>query len=349
MEVESGEHSSTIINSVSALSFASSDRKAWAQLQRELEAAGVSRRQLQQHRGMIVCMFQNAISKEDEVFDQGTANISIEDDTIQSRDGSNHHLVERPSSHISKKYSRPTLFMSFFTRRYREMLVSASRDGHVAKLKIALANGAYVNARDDNGWTALALATKGGHGQSVELLLCHGAHLNESRIMYTHESTPSVLAIRSGHVEILCTLLRHGADVNRGAPLHEAVIQDHLGMVRLLLDYHASTKMYSHMDLAPIIANAGRFDCGFGSGSSTPLHVAVMIGNINIVRVLLEAGANTESKIGFWTGFSSHTALHLAVLFNRTDVVRILLNHQAALHPVTFWGHTPLYLAVKNG
>ncbi|CAG0911253.1 unnamed protein product, partial [Cyprideis torosa] len=76
---------------------------------------------------------------------------------------------------------------------------------------VLIENGAEVNARDDDGWTPLLLATRRGHHFIVHLLLAHGADLN---IRDCDKQTPLHLASRRGHHSIVHLLLAHGADLN---------------------------------------------------------------------------------------------------------------------------------------
>jgi uncharacterized protein len=54
-------------------------------------------------------------------------------------------------------------------------LMIASVLGRLDVVRLLLENGADVNAKDNKGQTALTLASKRGHTQTVELLKAHGA------------------------------------------------------------------------------------------------------------------------------------------------------------------------------
>ena len=59
------------------------------------------------------------------------------------------------------------------------------------------------------------------------------------------------------------------------------------------------------------------------SNTNTSLHLAVQNGNIDIVKMLLEAGHNPNE-----VNADSLTALDLAVMVNNTEVVQLLLEHK---------------------
>jgi hypothetical protein len=78
----------------------------------------------------------------------------------------------------------------------------------VGAVRILLASGADVNARDVNGATALIEAADRGHPKSVALLLKAGADLNVST---RGMGTALNAAERSGHRDIIAMLRQAGA------------------------------------------------------------------------------------------------------------------------------------------
>jgi ankyrin repeat protein len=95
--------------------------------------------------------------------------------------------------------------------------------------------------------------------------------------------TPLQLAARHGRIEVVRLLLEKGANVNaRDAggvtPLHEAAgPAGPVAVVRLLLEKEAN--VYAQDD-----------------DGKTPLDLAVVCGKPDVVRLLLETGANPEAK-----------------------------------------------------
>ncbi len=61
-------------------------------------------------------------------------------------------------------------------------LLRAVQVGNSTEVRALLEKGADANAtREDDGWTALMLAAKGGHLEIVETLLSKGADVNATR------------------------------------------------------------------------------------------------------------------------------------------------------------------------
>ena len=80
--------------------------------------------------------------------------------------------------------------------------------------------------------------------------------------------------------------------------------------------------------------------------SSTPLHDAVSSGNVDIVQILLDHGAN--QAIGDDRGM---TPLHHCCQDNSVAIARILLAHRdaaKALRKKDYKGRTPIALCTKN-
>ena len=76
----------------------------------------------------------------------------------------------------------------------------------------------------------------------------------------------------------------------------------------------------------------------------TPLIAATSAGQIEVVRLLLAAGAdpNLQSQ-------ELETGLHLAAIEGDGDLVRLLIGHGAKTEPITGLGDTPLVLATLHG
>jgi ankyrin repeat protein len=76
----------------------------------------------------------------------------------------------------------------------------------------------------------------------------------------------------------------------------------------------------------------------------TPLTYAGAYGNVEVVRVLLEGGANVNVS-----NVRRNTALHNAALNGNLDVCRLLLDWGAKVDSLNMWNSTPLHFAAWKG
>jgi ankyrin repeat protein len=102
---------------------------------------------------------------------------------------------------------------------------------------------AYINARDEDGWTPLLWASRGHNskdGSVVRLLLEHGADIN----VQMRAAGPRCTGLVNGALEVVRLLLEHGADVeakdNDGkTALQVAAEEGHDEVVELLREHGA--------------------------------------------------------------------------------------------------------------
>ena len=84
----------------------------------------------------------------------------------------------------------------------------AAEIGDVAQVRMLLDKRAPIDARDDNGRTALMLAVLHGQSDAVDVLLAHGADPNAAD---AHGTTPLQAAIAADQQAIIAALQRAGA------------------------------------------------------------------------------------------------------------------------------------------
>lgn len=86
--------------------------------------------------------------------------------------------------------------------------IELCKSGDVRKVEEAIINGANVNAKYNDGWTALMWAAKRGHTETAELLLKHGADVNAKE---NKGWTALMFAAWNGYTETAELLRRYGA------------------------------------------------------------------------------------------------------------------------------------------
>lgn len=156
----------------------------------------------------------------------------------------------------------------------RPPLIWASEAKKRNTSRVLLERGARINARDDNGDTALHAAALYADPALVDLLLSYGASGN---VKDSIGQTPLHNAARHGQPEITRLLLRHGSDINAGdgmglPPIFEAVSYNQTECVNELLLHHPQL-------------NTKDFD------GKTPLKYAEGIQATQIIQMLKKAGA----------------------------------------------------------
>ncbi len=140
-----------------------------------------------------------------------------------------------------------------------------------------LFRGFDPNSVDAKGYTGLLYAAREGSVKVATLLLSQNKTLVEART--PQDENVLMLAALAGNEALAKTLIDKGADVNKPgwAPLHYAATKGHAGITRLLLEHHAYIDAES-------------------PNKSTPLMMAAMYGTFEVVKLLVEEGADVSLK-----------------------------------------------------
>lgn len=94
-----------------------------------------------------------------------------------------------------------------------DRMCRAAEAGNLPLIRTLVTRGANIDAIQQNGWTALMLATAASHLAVVQFLLAHGADVHHHSTRY-NDVDALMLAVSAGNVPISHILLAHGADVN---------------------------------------------------------------------------------------------------------------------------------------
>jgi ankyrin repeat protein len=210
-------------------------------------------------------------------------------------------------------------------------LAIAASNGSAAMIGVLLDAGADANAPDPAGDTPLMNAARVGRLDAVTLLLDRGATINATD--ETYQQTALMVAVREKHPEVVKLLITRGASVNaktrtgRTPPwvLPNSVpgFGHGIGIVRGGLPARGSR--------API------------PGGMTPLLYAARDGRLDIVGMLLDAGADINQRDA-----NDIPPLITAITNNHPDVARLLIDRGADIKAVDWYGRTPLWAAVET-
>ena len=99
-----------------------------------------------------------------------------------------------------------------------------------------------------------------------------------------------------------------------------------------------------HLEVVRLLLEAGADKHAVDTEGDTALSAAAQEGHLEVVRMLLEAGADKEAALT-----DGATALHFAAQDGHFEVVRLLLEAGADKDAATFHGSRALHLAAQNG
>ncbi len=182
-----------------------------------------------------------------------------------------------------------------------------------------LKRGADVNARSEMGETPLHIAAERCSEVALELMASYGAN---PYIRDAWGRTPSDVAGEDGAGFSLHTL-RTNAQVPL---LHFAVQQDADGKLSEWFSYHEKQELETR-----------------DSFGRTPLHLAAVAGNVDVMQWLLEQGCdvNSKDKLG-------ETPLHKAASHGHERAVNLLLRKGGDVAAVDAEGRTVVHFAAMK-
>ena len=262
-----------------------------------------------------------------------------------------------------------------FTPEGLTPLMIASGLGQPQMVEVLLSAGAQVLVVEPRmGATALHKAALSGNPNVVALLLDRGAFIDQQSPILGH--TALLDAVIYKHEDVVRLLLKRGARTSIPNHWNETALEvarrDGLDTIARLIEAknEADEQEVRAQTLVPAIkagdleeveqliaastaVNARLPMVGSPDDDYTPLAIAAREGHADIIRALLEAGADPRRLIGLFRG----TALHEACYFGHTDVIRTMtqghertgtrasdLDAQGAYN-----GMTPLHDAVWHG
>jgi ankyrin repeat protein len=250
----------------------------------------------------------------------------------------------------------------------RNSLNEAVSRGFNAVAEVLLANNATVNIR--GGQQPLLAAVTLGNIELIQALINRGADVNS--VGNENSNSPLHLAAQRNQTNAAKLLLAAKAAIESrnkegNTPLHEAAGAGSTAMVFFLIDSGATVDATNYHGATPLLfaVNRGRVDAtrvllahkadpnhpgafNNGGGYSSilpPIYFAIQNYNsIEILKLLLDAGANTEADFGRIEG-----PLSTAIGYNNVEAVRLLLQHGANPNRPDKQGTPPLSKALYTG
>ncbi|XP_019730132.1 ankyrin repeat and SOCS box protein 3 isoform X2 [Hippocampus comes] len=220
---------------------------------------------------------------------------------------------------------------------------------------------AYVNSATHEGESACFLAARSGHLDAVRLLLKARANIDQ---LTNDLSCPLYVAVSNGHKDVVQLLLAKGAMLDRSHTascwtcLHLAVYQDHVDIVRLLVesadleapdDYKVTplflAAQHGRRQCLEVLVHAGANVNAQAVDLASPLLLASQEGHLSCVDFLLQHGADANLVCGQnWP----QLPIHAAAEFGHLSILRRLLRVTERACDRDEGMVSPLYLAVQG-
>ncbi|WP_265039233.1 ankyrin repeat domain-containing protein [Wolbachia endosymbiont (group A) of Yponomeuta plumbellus] len=214
------------------------------------------------------------------------------------------------------------------------LLINA-RDGNLDKVKDLIAQGANLEAKDNNDNTPLHNACNNGHFNVAKYLIEKGASLKAKN---KDNKTPLELVEQKGYTDIVEILKQTQLNLDR--ELLIAVEKEDLGKVRDNIRRGANVNAQSslgwvsvfwaiqkdNLNIVKLLINNGADINAKDNESWMPLHWAVQLGSLDVVKYLVERGANINALTA-----DGRTPLDLAAQKNRVNVIEFLKKAQLDL------------------
>jgi ankyrin repeat protein len=243
------------------------------------------------------------------------------------------------------------------TNYFGETPLHCSISNGDTEIAIALiGHGADVNAYDCNDETPLHLAAKCGNTKTAIALIERGADVHAAD---NYGGTPLHWAAKMGHTQTAIALIEHGADINAtknngDTPLHLAAFHVRIEAVIALMEYGANLPEYrssivltlkifdwwTPLHTAVINNNLNEIrNLEYIPSETSPFDIAIMIGNIDAARTLIERGIQ----------YDKDKCLITATYSNRLELAQLFLEKGANPLSKNQLGQTALHFAAARG
>jgi len=177
-------------------------------------------------------------------------------------------------------------------------LIAAASLGETFRLQDLLRKGDKADVCDKKGWSPLHAAVSGGYTDCVEVLLKEGK--GNVNIKDKDGTTPLHIACTMNHLELVKLLIANGAETNsldnKGNPIHRCCEASNGSDGVDGVSSSQSRKSINAVAVAQELLSHGAKINSKNSAGRTALHLAVQKSNVDLVRLLLAAGANKTDR-----------------------------------------------------
>jgi ankyrin repeat protein len=202
---------------------------------------------------------------------------------------------------------------------------------------------------DNDGWTLLHSASQTGHLEVVKLLLRRGASVDA---LNKANQTAAELALENDQAEVAKFIAEYKADASIRNKIRSTTLDtgntgqhgaDEDGEDLSKTSLH-SASYGGNIGIVEVLLERGADINGCDENGQSPLIMAASGGRVDVVRLLIERGAEVDSR-NRW----GWTALLFASRLGHLEVSRVLIDHGANVSARKLDRSTPLHLSVGIG
>ncbi|XP_064831094.1 putative palmitoyltransferase ZDHHC13 [Oncorhynchus masou masou] len=219
-------------------------------------------------------------------------------------------------------------------------IVKATQFGILDRCKELVEAGYDVKQPDKENVSLLHWAAINNRAEVVKYYISKGAAIDQ--LGGDLNSTPLHWAIRQGHLSMVIQLLRYGADPSMAdgegyRSLHLAILFQHMPIAAYLMAKGQEVDLPDSNGQTPLMLAAQKIigpeptnflmKCNASVSAvdkvnrNSPLHCAVLAGNVDAAHILLEAGASVDAE-----NANGHTPIDLAHQVHSPLLIH-MLNH----------------------
>ncbi|EAY05385.1 ankyrin repeat protein, putative [Trichomonas vaginalis G3] len=225
-------------------------------------------------------------------------------------------------------YNNLESFLVYFdqTNDFNECFLYSSMFDIASLCEYFLLHGVDINAKNNNGQTALHYSASNDSIEATKFLISHGININEKN---NGGQTALHFAAMHNSKETAELLISHGININEKnnggqTALHNAALYNSKETAKLLISHGA---------------NINEKD----NDGQTALCIAALYNSKEIAEHLISHGANINEKDNY-----GKTALHYASKNNYKEIAERLISHGANINEKDNYGKTALHYASKN-
>ncbi|XP_036293033.2 transient receptor potential cation channel subfamily A member 1 [Pipistrellus kuhlii] len=220
----------------------------------------------------------------------------------------------------------------------------ATEKNQVESVRFLLSKGANPNLQNHSMMAPLHLAVQGMHNEVAQVLMEHsGTNVN---LEGENGNTAVIIACAKDNSEALQMLLKNGAKPCKSNklgcfPIHQAAFSGSKKCMEIILKF-GEENGYDRVSHINFVNN----------GKASPLHMAVQSGDLSMIKMCLDNGAQVELMEN-----GKCTALHFAATQGATEIVKLMIssysgsndivnavdgNHETPLHRASLFDHYEL-------